>query len=103
MKLVIISAISEFESEIKKQLKAAQVTTFSFKNVSGYHENSAAADETNWFSSDMQITESIAFFAFVKKESIETLFDGIHEFNTKQETLSNIHVAILNVEQSNLI
>ena len=103
MKLVIITAISEFESEIKKQLKNAQVTTFSFKNVSGYHENSEATHETNWFSSDIHITESIAFFAFVKKDSLETLFDGFHEFNAKQETLSNIHVAVLNVEQSNLI
>lgn len=103
MKLLIITAISEFEPEIKKQLKKAKVTAFSFKNVSGYREHSEDAVATNWFSSDMHITESIVFFAFVKKESIDTLFDGIHEFNAVQETLSSIHVAVLNVEQSNLI
>lgn len=102
MKLVIITAIQEFEAEIKKQLKKAEVTTFSFKNVSGYHDISEDAMETNWFSSEMNTTESIVFFAFVKKENVERLFTGINEFNSKQETLSTIHLAVVNVEQSNL-
>jgi len=102
MKLVIITSIQEFEAEIKKQLKRAEVTTFSFKNVSGYRDTSEDALETNWFSSPMHVTESIVFFAFVKKENVERLFEGINEFNSKQETLSNIHLAVVNVEQSNL-
>ena len=102
MKLVIITAIQEFEAEIKKQLKKAEVTTYSFKNVSGYRDNSADAIESNWFSSEMKITESILFYAFVKKENVALLFDGVNEFNIQQKTHSNIHVAVLNIEQSNL-
>jgi nitrogen regulatory protein PII len=102
MKLVIITAIQEFEAAIKKQLKAAEVTTFSFKNVSGYRDSTEDALETNWFSSEMNITQSILFYAFVKKENVGKLFKSIAEFNAQQETLSKIHLAVVNVEQSNL-
>jgi hypothetical protein len=36
MKLLIITAIAEFEKEIKKILKKAKVKTFSYKEVTGY-------------------------------------------------------------------
>lgn len=103
MKLVIITAIQEFETAIKKQLKEAEVTTFSFKNVSGYRDSTEDAIETNWFSNEMNITASILFYAFVKKENVGVLFKSITGFNAQQETLSKIHMAVLNVEQSNLI
>ena len=101
MKLVIITAIQEFDAEIKKQLKKAKVNTFSFKKVSGYHDTTEDALESNWFSSEMNITDSILYYAFVKKENVDVLFESVNEFNAKQETLSKIHLAVLNIEKSN--
>ncbi len=101
MKLIIITAIREFDAEVKKQLKKAEVSSFSFKNVSGYRDNSNDALESNWFSGEMNTTESTLFFAFVATDKVEKLFEGIRAFNAKQETLSHIHIAVLNVEQSN--
>ena len=101
MKLLIITAIKEFEKEIKQQLKTAKVSTFSYKNVIGYRDNTEDAIESNWFSSEMNKSESILFYAFVKKENVDKLFESINEFNAKQETLSKIHVAVLAIEKSN--
>ena len=101
MKLLIITAIKEFENEIKQQLKTAKVTTFSCKNVIGYRDSTQDAIESNWFSSEMNKSESILFYAFVPKENVDTLFENINEFNAKQETLSHIHVAVLAIEKSN--
>ena len=101
MKLLIITAIKQFENEIKQQLKKAKVSTFSYKNVIGYRDNTEDAIESNWFSSEMNKSESILFYAFVKKENVDMLFESINEFNTKQETLSKIHVAVLAIEKSN--
>lgn len=101
MKLLIITAIKEFEKEIKQQLKTAKVSTFSYKNVIGYRDNTEDAIESNWFSSEMNKSESILFYAFVKKENVDKLFESINEFNAKQETLSKIHVAVLAIEISN--
>lgn len=101
MKLLIITAIKEFEKEIKHQLKNAKVNTFSYQNVIGYRDSTMDAIESNWFSSEMNKAESILFYAFVKKENVALLFETIDEFNAKQETLSHIHVAVLAIEKSN--
>jgi nitrogen regulatory protein PII len=101
MKLVIITAIKQFEKDIKLQLKKAEVKTFSFKEVTGYRDSTEDALESNWFSSEMNQTESILFYAFVKKENVDMLFELIKDFNSTQKTMSHIHVAVLNIEKSN--
>jgi hypothetical protein len=49
----------------------------------------------------MNQTESILFYAFVKKDNVELLFNLINNFNDQQKTMSHIHVAVLNIEKSN--
>ena len=51
MKLVIITAIKEFEKDIKLQLKQAKVGTFSYREVTGFRDSTEDALESNWFSS----------------------------------------------------
>lgn len=41
MKLVIITAIVEFEKDIKKMLKEAKVKSYSYKDVKGFRDTSA--------------------------------------------------------------
>ena len=66
MKLLIITAITEFEKEIKQQLKKAKVSTFSYKNVIGYRDNTEDAIESNWFSGEMN--KSLFSFKINNKE-----------------------------------
>lgn len=101
MKLLIITAIAEFEKEIIQQFKKAEVITFSYKNVIGYRDNTEDSFESNWFSSEMNKSESLLFYAFVKKEKVDLLFESINEFNAKQKTHSHIHIAVVNIEKSN--
>ena len=49
----------------------------------------------------MNENESVMFYAFVDKENVDLVFDAVTEFNSKQETLSHIHTAIINIEKSN--
>ena len=101
MKLVIITAIKQFEKDIKLQLKKADVKTFSFRDVTGYRDSTEDALESNWFSSEMNQTESVLFYAVMKSDNIDLLFSLINDFNKSQKTLSNIHVAVVNIERSN--
>ena len=101
MKLLIITSISEFEKEIKQMLVKANVKNFSYKEVIGYHNTSDEAIGDNWFATEMNENESILFYAFVPSENVEMVFNAINEFNGKQEKLSKIHVATVNIENSN--
>ena len=53
MKLLIITAIESFEKEIKIMLKKANVTTFSYKKVTGFRDISGEAIENNWFATEI--------------------------------------------------
>ncbi|MET0759463.1 MAG: hypothetical protein ABWZ56_03530 [Flavobacterium sp.] len=101
MKLLIITAISAFDKAIKQMLKQADVKTFTYKEVKGYKDISEESIESNWFASEVNETESILFYAFVKIGNVDKVFDLVSDFNEKQKTLSKIHVAVLNIERSN--
>ena len=101
MKLLLITAVAEFEKEVKQILKKAQVKTFSYREVTGYRDTSEDAIESNWFGTEMNENESIMFYAFVEKENVDLGCNAITEFNAKQETLSHIHSAVINIEKSN--
>lgn len=101
MKLLIITAITEFEKDIKSMLKKASVKAFSYRKVTGYRDVSEEFIESNWFASEMNETESLLFYAFVKKENLDLLFQLVADFNAKQETKAQINVASLNIEKSN--
>lgn len=101
MKLLIITAISTFEKDIKQMLKQAEVKTFTYKEVKGCNAISEESIESNWFANEINETESIVFYAFAKKENVDGLFDIVSGFNEKQKTQSKIHIAVLNIEKSN--
>jgi hypothetical protein len=101
MKLLIITAITEFENDIKSMLKKASVKAFSYRKVTGYRDVSEEFIESNWFASEMNETESLLFYAFVKKENVDLLFQLVADFNAKQETKAQVNVASLNIEKSN--
>lgn len=99
MKLLLITAVREFEKDIKLILKKAQVKSFSYKDVKGFKDNSEDVLEANWFAANEQEMESILFYAFVNEEKVDGLFDRVKEFNTDQVSKSNIHLAVLNIER----
>lgn len=101
MKLLLITAVKEFEKEIKQLLKKASVQSFSYQEVKGFKNSTGEAVESNWFGSEMNETDSILFYAFTAKEKVDTLYELVEYFNIEQESLSHIHIAVLNIEKSN--
>jgi nitrogen regulatory protein PII len=101
MKLLIITAIKAFDLDVKKMLKQAAVKTFSYKEVTGFKDISDVSMEGNWFGSEMSENESILYYAFLESENVDILIEKVNKFNAQQESLSNINVAVLNIEKHN--
>ena len=100
MKLLFITAVREYEKEIKQMLKQSSVKTFTYKFVTGFKDVSEESIESNWFANEMNETQSILFYAFVEKENVDLFMGSVEQFNSTQETLSRVHVAVLNIEKS---
>lgn len=101
MKLLVITAVNEFKKDIIQMLKKAEVLSFSFSEVTGYRDSTQDALGSNWFASEMNQNESILYYAFVKRENVDMLFEQVEMFNSNQENFSRVHVAVLNIEKAN--
>jgi nitrogen regulatory protein PII len=99
MKLLIITAVKAFENDIKQILKSAEVSSYTYKDVKGYRDASELSIQENWFANEMNESEALFFYAFVKKENVDVVFDKVKEFNKNQGSLSSVHVATLNIEK----
>lgn len=100
MKLLTLTVVKEFEKDVKKILLHSGVKAFTFMNVTGYRDTSADSVDDNWFASETNETDSLLFWAFVPAESVAKVEAGIQHFNTKQQSLSRIHLSILQIEKS---
>ena len=100
MKLLLITCVKQFKKEVKDILKKADVKTYTYKDVIGYRDANQFSMQDNWFAHDMNEGKSILFYAIMKKENIDLVFDLVTAFNNEQETLSSIHVAVTPIERS---
>jgi hypothetical protein len=61
---------------------------------------SDTATTKNWFASEVNEMESIFFYSFVQKENVDEIFQLVSKLNAVQQPLSQIRIAVLNIEKS---
>ncbi len=86
MKLVIVTAVEEFQKDVLKLFKEANIESFSGSDIDGYRTIPNVLATSSWFPSIKGGSESHMFFSFTEEEQIERLFHLIGEFNLKIET-----------------
>ena len=59
MKLLLITAIKEFESEIKNILVKSEVKSFTYNTVKGFKNDAQSNVVDNWFASSYAETDSL--------------------------------------------
>jgi len=99
MKLLLITAVAAFEKDVKKILSHSGVKAFSYQEVKGY-KNDIDGTLDNWFVSSHNEFNSLLFTVFIECECVEDIYNRIEKFNGKQESLSHIHVATLQIEKT---
>lgn len=99
MKLLIITAIKEFEKNVKDILNHSGVKSFSYHYVRGYKNESDGSSE-NWFGASHTEIDSVMFAVFIEEKFVEEIYRKVEFFNGKQKSLSKIHVATMNIEKS---
>ncbi len=98
MKLVLITAIEEYEIQVKLFLKNSGVKSYSVQTVMGFH-NQDQENTQNWFASEDVPTNSVLFTILIQEHLVNEIHSLIEKFNQKQEVLSQIHFASLAIEQ----
>ncbi|PZU81055.1 MAG: hypothetical protein DI529_16015 [Chryseobacterium sp.] len=99
MKLLLITAIEEFETDVINILKHSGVKAFSYQSVKGYRNEKN--EMSNWFGKDDIAVNSLLFTVFSDCNCVGDIYKNVNEFNQKQKTVSRIHIATINLENEN--
>ncbi|MFY9242521.1 MAG: hypothetical protein WAO74_05800 [Polaribacter sp.] len=99
MKLVIVTAVEEFQKDVLKLFKKANIENFSSSGIDGYKNLSSLLVTSNWFSGGKSGNQSIMFFSFTNKEKIDDLFTLLEEFNKNLETNNPLKAIVVPVER----
>ncbi|GAA4944322.1 hypothetical protein GCM10023314_16670 [Algibacter agarivorans] len=99
MKLVMVTAVEEFQKEVLKLFKRANIENFSSSDIDGYKNGASILMASNWFSGIKGGNESTLFFSFTDDEHIDNLFKLIEEFNTNLETNNPLKAVVVPIEK----
>ncbi len=100
MKLLIITVVEEYEKEIIRLLKKADIESFSESHIDGYKNPTSLVRTASWFPSEKSGVESSLFFSFTEDENIDALFELIKVFNQNLETNNPIKAVVVPIEKS---
>lgn len=99
MKLVIVTAVIEFQKDILKLFKAAEIENFSSVDIAGYKTSPNGLSSSSWFPSIRGGNESQMFFSFTDEEAINKLLEVIAQFNSEKNTSNPIRGIVLPIEK----
>lgn len=99
MKLVIVTAVEEFQNDILKLFKNANIESFSTSDIDGYKNLPNLLATSSWFPSVKGGSDSHMFFSFTEEEEIERLFHLIADFNSKIKTNNPVRAIVLPIEK----
>ncbi|MDG1728875.1 MAG: hypothetical protein P8K68_14475 [Algibacter sp.] len=99
MKLVIVTAVEEFQKDVLKLFKKANIENFSSSDIDGFKNGSSISIASSWFSGKKGGNESILFFSFTDDEHIDILFNMITKFNTNLETNNPLKAVVVPIEK----
>ncbi|MFI1770735.1 hypothetical protein [Thalassobellus citreus] len=99
MKLVMVTAVHDFQKDVLDLFKKANIESFSSSDIDGHKNVSSVLRTSNWFSSLKGGAESCLFFSFTEEENIDSLFDLIITFNENLETNNPVRAIVLPIEK----
>ena len=99
MKLLIVTVVEQFEKDILRLFKKANIENFSGSDIDGYKNPAAKVRTASWFPSEKGGVESSLFFSFTDEKNIDVLFGLIEEFNKNLVTNNPIKAVVVPIEK----
>ncbi|MDG1573351.1 hypothetical protein OZ410_13560 [Robiginitalea sp. M366] len=100
MKLLIVTVVDQFKSEVLALFKKAGIESFSGSEIDGYKSLPPLMMTQSWFPGEKGGNESRMFFSFTDADHIDTLFGLMEEFNAHLETNNPIKAVVVPIERS---
>ncbi len=100
MKLLIVTTLAEFQKDVLKLFKKANIEAFSSSEIDGYKNTTSLIATQSWFPGEKGGNESLMFFSFTGHDKITEFFSYVREFNNNLETNNPVRAIVLPIEES---
>lgn len=98
MKLLIVTALHEYQKPVLKLFKQANIEAFSSSEIDGYRNINSLVATQSWFPGEKGGNESLMFFSFTEEEKIREFFAITKEFNAGLNTNNPVRAIVLPIE-----
>lgn len=103
MKLLIVTCLKEYQADVLKIFKQAQITVFSMADVTGFKNGQAEDLLDDWFARGDEKFDSELLFSFTSDKNAEDALQLVTSFNKENETAFPLRAFIVPVEKSNVL
>lgn len=101
MKLLIVTAVEEFQKDVLKLFKKAGIEAFSTSEIDGYkNTNNSVVATQSWFPGEKGGSESLMVFSFAEEEKIDPFFELVIQYNNNLETNNPVRVVVVPIERA---
>jgi len=102
MKLFIVTSLKDYQPDVIKIFKAAEISVFSITDVIGVKDNHPVNLMADWFASGDEKFDSLMIFSFTNDENAANGMELIEKYNLSNNTGFPIRAFIVPVEKSNI-
>ena len=100
MKLFIVTCMKEFQEDVTKIFKQADIHVFSAMPIIGFRDNQPVDMMDSWFAAGDEHMDSLMLFSFTAEENANQGMDLIRKFNNRNETPFPLRSFIIPVEKA---
>jgi len=100
MKFFIVTCLKEYQQEVTRIFKRANIRVFSVTDVVGFKDNPALNLLEDWFASGDEQFDSLMIFSFTSEENADQAMQLIQQYNDEAKTNFPVRAFIVPVEKS---
>jgi hypothetical protein len=100
MKFFIVTCLKEYQYDVTKIFKEANIHVFSATDVIGFKDNQTPNLLEEWFAAGDEKFDSMMLFSFTANENAENGIELIKKYNEQSETNFPVRGFIVPVEKS---
>jgi hypothetical protein len=100
MKFFIVTCLKEYQEDVTKIFKQANINVFSATDVIGFKDNQSPNLMEEWFASGDEKFDSLMLFSFTDTENAELAMELIMKHSEANETGFPVRAFIVPVEKA---
>ena len=101
MKLLIVTAVEEFQKDVLKLFKKAGIEAFSTSEIDGYKNgNNSVVATQSWFPGEKGGSGSLMVFSFTEETKIDAFFKLAAQYNQNLDSNNPVRAIVVPIERA---